>query len=51
MLGVKGTSLSSLSEASSVFDADLIVPLIKELAKKSIPLEKTPNLKALSKPL
>ena len=47
MLGVKGTSLGSLSEASDVFDADLVAPLIKELAKKAIPLEKNPKLKTL----
>ncbi|MFH1896782.1 MAG: hypothetical protein ABH886_00835, partial [Candidatus Desantisbacteria bacterium] len=29
VLGVKGTSLTSLSEASHVFDANLIVPLIR----------------------
>jgi len=47
VLPVKGTSLGSLSEASSIFEADLIAPLIKELAKKSIPLEKDPKLKSL----
>ncbi|MFH1097909.1 MAG: IS4 family transposase [Candidatus Desantisbacteria bacterium] len=47
MLGVKGTSLGSLSEASNVFDANLIAPLIKELAQKAIPLEKDPKLKSL----
>ena len=51
MLGVKGTSLGSLSEASYVFDADLIAPLIKELAKKAIPLEKDPKLKSLQQAL
>ena len=51
MLGVKGTSLGSLSEASNVFDADLVAPLIKELAKKSIPLEKDPKLKNLQQAL
>jgi len=51
MLGVKGTSLGCLSEASNVFDADLVAPLIKELAKKSIPLEKDPKLKSLQQAL
>jgi hypothetical protein len=51
ILGVKGTSLGSLSEASSVFDADLIASLIKELAKKAIPLEKDPKLKNLQQAL
>ncbi|MDP1994476.1 MAG: hypothetical protein Q8K40_04435 [Ignavibacteria bacterium] len=51
MIGVKGTSLGSLSEASSVFDVDLIAPLIKELAKKAISLEKDPKLKSLEQVL
>ena len=51
VLGVKGTSLGSLSEASTVFDANLIAPLIKELAKKAIPLEKDPKLKNLQQTL
>jgi len=36
---------------SSVFDANLIAPLIKELAKKAIPLEKDPKLKNLQQDL
>lgn len=51
LLGVKGTSLSSLSDASSVFDANLIAPLIKELSNKTIPLEKDPKLKSLQQSL
>ena len=51
MLSVKSTSLASLSDASSVFEADLIAPLIKELAKKAIPLEKDPKLKNLQQTL
>jgi len=51
ILGIKGASLGSLSEASSVFDANLISPLIKELAKKAIPLEKDPKLKNLQQTL
>ncbi|MEW6609464.1 MAG: IS4 family transposase [bacterium] len=51
MLGVKGTSLGFLSAASTVFDANLIAPLIKELAKKAIPVEKDPKLKNLQQTL
>ncbi|MBU0566915.1 IS4 family transposase [bacterium] len=51
LLNVEGTSLGSLSEAGSVFDADLIAPLIKQLAKKAIPLEKDPKLKVLQQAL
>lgn len=51
IVGIKGASLGSLSEASSVFDANLISPLIKELAKKAIPLEKDPKLKSLQQTL
>jgi len=51
MLGIKGVSLASLSESSNIFDADLIVPLIKELAEKAIPLEKDPMLKNLPQTL
>ena len=51
ILGIKGAGLGSLSEASSVFDANLISPLIKELAKKAIPLEKDPKLKNLQQTL
>ncbi|MDI6793368.1 MAG: transposase [bacterium] len=51
MLGIKGASLTSLSEAAGVFDADLIAPLIKQLARKAIPLEKDPELKDLQQAL
>jgi len=48
---LKAQAQGFLSEASSVFDADLIAPLIKELAKKAIPLEKDPKLKNLQQAL
>jgi hypothetical protein len=51
LIGVKGTSLGSLSEASNVFDAKLISPLIDELAKKAIPLEKDPKFRSLQQAL
>jgi hypothetical protein len=51
VLGVKRTSLGSLSEASYVFDSQLIAPIIQELAKKAIPLETDPKLKAIEKQL
>lgn len=50
-LGVEKTSLGALSEASTVFDADLLLPLIKELAAQALPLEKNPQLKALQQTL
>jgi len=50
-LGVKSTSLGSLSEASYVFDAELLQPLLKELAAQALPLEKNPQLKALQQKL
>ena len=50
-LGIKRTSLGSLSEASSVFDAELLQPLIKELAAQALPLENNPQLKALQQEL
>ena len=46
-LGVKKTSLSSLSEASYVFDPELLQPLIKELAGQAISREKDPQLKQI----
>jgi len=46
-LGVKKTSLSSLSEASYVFDPELLPPLIKELADQAISQEKDPQLKQI----
>jgi len=50
-LGIKSTSLGSLSEASYVFDAELLQPLLKELAAQALPLEKDPQLKALQQEL
>ena len=46
-LGVKKTSLGSLSEASYVFDPELLEPLIKELAVKALPQERDPQLKQI----
>src|SRR3990172_11564828 len=45
VLGVKRTSLGSLSEASSVFDSQLIAPVIQQLAEQAIPLETDTKLK------
>lgn len=50
-LGVKSTSIGALSEASHVFDADLLCPLIEELAQKSLPIESDPQLKKLQQQL
>ena len=50
-LGIKGASLGSLSEASNVFDADLLAPIIKDLAKKTLPVEKDASLKKLQQTL
>ena len=50
-LGVKATSLGSLSEAQGVFDAQLLAPLIPELARKAALLEKDPKLKTLQQTL
>jgi len=46
-LGIKKTSLGSLSEASQVFDAKLLNPLLKELAEQALPREKDPELKQI----
>ena len=46
-LEIEKTSLSSLSEAATVFDADLLLLLIKELAAQAMPLEKNAELKAI----
>src|SRR4030043_1157274 len=51
VLGVKRTSLGSLSEASYVFDSQLIAPIIQELAKKTSPLETDPKLKNIGQML
>lgn len=50
-VGIKGVGLSTLSDAGNVFDAKLIAPLISELAKKAIPLERDPKLKILQQRL
>lgn len=44
-LGVKATSLGSLSEASQVFDPQLLVPLLQQLAQEASVIEKDPLLK------
>jgi len=48
-LGVTKTSLGSLSEASDVFDSELVAPLIQQLAEQAIPLETDPQLKGLNR--
>lgn len=50
-LGIQSTSLGSLSEASQVFKAELLHPLIKKLAAQALPYEKDPRLKALQQDL
>src|SRR5260370_31617871 len=39
-LGIRRTSLGSLSEAARVFDAELVRPLIQELAAQALPLKR-----------
>ena len=46
-LGIEQTSLGSLSEASRVFDAELLNPLLKELAGQTLSREKDPELKQI----
>lgn len=46
-LGIRRTSLGSLSEASSVFDAELVRPIIAELAAQAIPLKRGREAEAL----
>jgi hypothetical protein len=46
-LGIRRTSLGSLSEASSVFDAELVRPLIAELAAQALPLKEGREAEAL----
>jgi len=46
-LGIKKASLGSLSEASYVFDAKLLNPLLKELAEQTLPREKDPQFKQI----
>ena len=45
VLGVKATSLGSLSEAAQVFDPQLLVPLLQQLAQEASVIEKDPLLK------
>ena len=45
VLGVKATSLGSLSEAAQVFDPQLLVPLLQQLAQQASVIEKDPLLK------
>jgi hypothetical protein len=47
VLGVKRTSLGSLSEAGNVFDPQLIAPVIQQLAEQAIPLEIDSKLKSI----
>jgi Transposase DDE domain len=46
-LGCTRNSLGSLSEASRVFDAELLQPLIAELAAQALPLQSGPQAEAL----
>jgi hypothetical protein len=46
-LGIRRTSLGSLSEASSVFDAELVQPIIAELAAQALPLKRGREAEAL----
>lgn len=46
-LGVAKTSLGSLSEASRVFDAQLVHPIIRELADQLVPVQKGAQAEAL----
>lgn len=50
-LGVRKTSLGSLSEAGWVFDSELVKPILQDLADKAIPLEIDPKLKAIEQTL
>jgi hypothetical protein len=46
-LGVAKTSLGSLSEAARVFDAQLVHPIIRELANELVPLQQGAQAEAL----
>jgi hypothetical protein len=46
-VGIRRTSLGSLSEASSVFDAALVRPIIAELAAQALPLKRGREAEAL----
>src|SRR5262249_40075921 len=47
VLGISRTSLGSFSESSHVFDPDLLLPVIQELAGKLRPAGHDPRLKDL----
>lgn len=49
LLKVKATSLGSLSEASQVFDAQHLVPVIRELARHAQPLETDSRLENIER--
>ena len=51
ILGVKRTSLGSLSEAGNVFNSQLMEPILQQLAEKAIALEVDPKLKAIEETL
>lgn len=46
-LGIRRTSLGSLSEAARVFDARLVEPIIRELAAQALPLKQGREAEAL----
>ena len=46
-LGIRRTSLGSLSEATRVFDAELVRPIIEELAAQALPLKRGREAQAL----
>ncbi len=46
-LGIESTSLGSLSEAARVFDADLLRPIVQELAVQAAPLHTGSEAEAL----
>ena len=46
-LGIPRTSLGSLSEAANVFDAELVEPIIRELAGQALPLSTGREAEAL----
>jgi hypothetical protein len=49
LLKVKAASLGSLSEASQVFDAQHLVPVIRELARQALPIETDTRLKDIER--
>jgi Transposase DDE domain len=51
VLGVKSTSLGSLSEAGNVFDPTVLPPMVKALAQQALPQKSDPLLKDLGKTL